>query len=381
MGQEIAGQVNIQARARKYSTIKYILALVDLALLLVILFCFQYSGLSKIIALNVKKVCPQSIFIIPAYLLVAYVIYYLLNFPTNFYQSFVLEHKFCLTKQKFTDWLKDQAKSSMIFYIIIVILFGAFYFILKISPNFWWLIVSLFWIFFNLILARVAPVIIIPLFFKYKKFSDETLRQRILNLAGKIKVEILDVFEIDFSKKTLKANAAFVGWGRSRRVILADTLKDKYSYDEIEVILAHEFAHYKLKHLIKLILLNSSVTILAFYFIYRTSGAVLNLFGYQALSDIEALPVILMYFVIFGLIMDPFSNYISRRMERNADKAALRITGLTEAFISMMDKLANQNLADRKPHPLIKLFFFDHPPIDERIKMAESLKLVDAVRK
>lgn len=372
MSQEIKADVDIQARARKYSTIKYILALVDLASLLIILFCFQYLGLSKIIALNVKKVCAQSIFIIPAYLLAAYIAYYLLSFPVNFYQTFVLEHKFCLTKQKFTDWLKDQAKSSTIFYIIIVILFEAFYFILKISPNFWWLIISLFWIFFNLILARVTPIIIIPLFFKYRKLSDETLRQRILNLAGKTKVKILDVFEIDFSKKTLKANAAFVGWGRSRRVILADTLKDKYSYDEIEVILAHEFAHYKLKHLIKLILLNSSATILAFYFIYRTSDFVLYLFGYQALSDIGALPVILMYFVIFGIIMDPFSNYISRCMERNADKAALRITGLKDAFISMIDKLADQNLADRKPHPLIKLFFFDHPPISERIKMAEN---------
>ncbi|MFZ2603116.1 MAG: M48 family metallopeptidase [Candidatus Omnitrophota bacterium] len=372
MDQGIKGQADIQLRARKYSNIKYILALVDLALLLAILFCFQYSGFSKIIALNVKKVCAQSIFIIPAYLLAAYIAYYLLNFPVNFYQSFVLEHKFCLTKQKFAHWLMDQAKSSMIFYIIIIIFFEAFYFILKISPHFWWLIVSLLWIFFNLILARIAPVIIIPLFFKYKKLSDETLRQRILNLASKTKVKILDVFEIDFSKKTLKANAAFVGWGKSRRVILADTLKDKYSYDEIEVILAHEFAHYKLKHLIKLIFLNSTATILALYFIYRTSGFVLNLFGYQALSDIAALPLILIYFVIFGIILDPLSNYISRCMERNADKAALRITGLKDAFISMMDKLANQNLADRKPHPLIKLFFFDHPPIDERIKMAEN---------
>lgn len=189
-----------------------------------------------------------------------------------------------------------------------------------------------------------------------------------------MQVKILDCFEIDFSKKTLKANAAFLGWGATRRVVLSDTLRDKYSYDEIEVILAHEFVHYKLKHLLKLILVNSFVIILSFYIIFRTSGYSLKLFGMSSLSDIAALPVMLIYFVLFGIIMQPFENFISRRLERNADMMALKITGLNEAFISMMDKLAKQNLADRNPHPLIKFFFFDHPPIDERIALARSFK-------
>ena len=195
-----------------------------------------------------------------------------------------------------------------------------------------------------------------------------------MNLANKMKVKILDVFEIDFSKKTLKANAAFVGIGKTKRVILADTLKDKYSDDEIEVILAHEFAHYKLKHLLKLIFINSLATILAFYFIFKTSDNVLGLFGLSSLSDIAALPVIIMYLVVFGIVMQPFQNYISRYLEKNADKMALSVTGLREAFVSMMEKLSNQNLADRNPHPIIKFFFFDHPPVDERINMAKSLQ-------
>jgi STE24 endopeptidase len=283
-----------------------------------------------------------------------------------------LEHKFCLTNQKIIDWFLDQVKAGAIFYLILVILFEAFYYIFRQNPGTWWLIVSIFWIFFSLILAKLVPIIIIPLFFKYKKLSDETLRQRIINLADRVKVKILDVFEIDFSSKTLKANAAFVGWGRSRRVILADTLKDRYSYDEIEVILAHEFAHYKLRHLLKLIFINSSVMVLSFYFIFKTSGYALKLFGLSSLSDIAALPLILIYFVIFGIIMQPFENYISRRLERNADILALKVTGLKEAFISMLEKLSLQNLADRNPKPLIKFFFFDHPPIDERIAMARE---------
>ena len=268
--------------------------------------------------------------------------------------------------------MKDQIKTVAIGYIISIILMASFYYILKHFQYSWWWVVSLAWIFFSLILARLTPVVIIPLFFKYKKLSDDALRIRIMRLADKMKVKILDVFEIDFSKKTLKANAAFVGAGKTRRVILADTLKDKYSEDEIEVILAHEFAHYKLKHLLKLILINSLATILAFYFIFKTSAYVLGLFGLSSLLDVAALPVIIMYLVLFGIIMQPFQNYVSRCLERNADNMALSVTGLKEAFVSMMEKLSAQNLADPDPHPVIKFFFFDHPPVSERINMAKS---------
>jgi STE24 endopeptidase len=188
-----------------------------------------------------------------------------------------------------------------------------------------------------------------------------------------MKIKILDVFEIDSSKKTVKANAGLVGWGKTRLVILADTLKEKYSPDEIEVILAHEFSHYKLKHLVKLVLIGALTTILCFYLIFKTSAYALSLFNLSSLSDIASLPLVFLYFILFGIVMQPWENYLSRRFEKNADSLAIKSSGLKQAFISTMDKLATQNLADRSPHPIIKLFFFDHPPIDERIKMAESL--------
>ena len=372
IGQDGLDKGNILSKAKQYSSLKYALAVIDIAYLLLTLFLFQGLGLSKLLARTLAKSITGQYLIILAYTSVAYVGYFLLGFPLNLYRSFILEHKFCLSNQKIKDWFGDQIKSALISYIITVILVLVFYYILMTFIHTWWLIVSFFWIFFSLILAKLTPLIIIPLFFKYKKLSDEELRKRVLSLADKMKIKILDVFEIDFSKKTVKANAAFVGWGASKRVILADTLKDKYSYDEIEVILAHEFAHYKLKHLLKLIMLNSSATILLFYIIFKSSSPVLGLFKLSSLWDIAALPIVLIYFVIFGIIMQPFGNYISRFLETNADLMALRVTGLKEAFISMMEKLSNQNLSDRKPHPLIKLFFFDHPPVDERIAAARA---------
>jgi len=359
-------------KAKKYSSLKYTVAILDTIYLFLLLLVFTGLGFSKALEQQLLNLTGSYYVIVSLYLFIISFLYYALSFPLNFYSSYILEHKFCLSKQKISDWMKDQIKTVAIGYIISIILMASFYYILKHFQYSWWWVVSLAWIFFSLILARLTPVVIIPLFFKYKKLSDDALRIRIMRLADKMKVKILDVFEIDFSKKTLKANAAFVGAGKTRRVILADTLKDKYSEDEIEVILAHEFAHYKLKHLLKLILINSLATILAFYFIFKTSAYVLGLFGLSSLLDVAALPVIIMYLVLFGIIMQPFQNYVSRCLERNADNMALSVTGLKEAFVSMMEKLSAQNLADPDPHPVIKFFFFDHPPVSERINMAKS---------
>lgn len=366
---------SLENKAKKYSNIKYSLTIAETLYSLILLFLFLSFGISKSFVSGISELVPLKVFILPVYLLALSVIYYFLDFPFNIYHSYILEHKFALTNQKIGDWFKDQLKGFLLSFVISIICLAAFYYILNNFTDNWWLIISLFWIFFSLILAKLMPVVIIPLFFKYKKLSDQELRQRIMNLASKMKVKILDVFEIDFSKKTLKANAAFVGWGSTRRVLLADTLKDKYSLDEIEVILAHEFAHYKLKHLLKLIMISASVTIISFYLIFRTNSYFIKLVGLSSLADFAALPVILIYFIIVGIVSQPLENYISRVFEANADKTALKTTGLKDAFISAMDKLASQNLADRKPHPLIKFFFFSHPPIDERINLAKLFSI------
>ena len=364
-----------EARAKRYSNLKYSLSILDTFYLLLILFLFSGFQTAKILVLALSHPGIPHYLTLPLYFLILSVSYYLLSFPLNFCRSYMVERQFSLSNQKIGDWFLDQLKGGILGYILGLILIGAFYFILKISPDYWWMVISIFWILFSVVIAKLTPILIIPLFFKYKKLEDELLRSRILKLAEKMQVKILDVFEIDLSKKSLKANAAFVGVGGTRRVLLADTLKDKYSHDEVEVILAHEFAHYKLKHILKLIFFNSAITILAFYIIFKSSTLVLKLFGLASLSDYASLPVVFIYFVLFGIITQPLEALISRIFEKDADMLALKTTGAREAFISTMDKLATQNLADRKPHPVIKFYFFDHPPIDERIGMARNAKL------
>ncbi len=366
-------QDQLEGKSRKYSTIKYALNIFEGAYILLLLVVFVFSGFSVYLAKCVTLIFPAGYLSIAVFFLIIYAVYYILSFPLNFYHNFILEHQFQLTRQSVKDWFLDQIKAGIIFCIISLVMLEVFYALLVRQPQDWWWITSLCWIFLNLLLAKLAPVLIIPLFLKYKKISDEVLRQRILKLAGAMNVGIIDVFEIDLSSKTEKANAGLVGFGNTRRVILGDTLKNKYGPEEIEVILAHEFAHQKLQHLLKLVLTNALTIVFCLYFIYKTSFSALKFFGLGNLFDISAMPVIFIYLVVLGGIFQPWENFLSRKFESEADRLAIRSTGLKDAFISTMEKLAAQNLADRNPHFLIKFFFFDHPAIADRINLARSL--------
>ena len=356
--------------AKSYSHRKYALSIIDLVYSIILILIFLGSGFSLFLESFLKNINLPNYLLPAVFLLIISLVYYVLNLPLNFYSSFTLEHKFNLTKQKLGSWCMDQLKSVILGYIFSLILILSFYWILSRFSQ-WWLVTSIFWIFFSVFLAKITPILIIPLFFKYKKLDDDILRQRIFNLAAQMRIKLMDVFEIDFSKKTLKANAAFTGMGKTKRVLLADTLKDKYTHDEIEVIMAHEFAHYRLGHIMKLIIVNSLVTLGLFYLIFRTSHLSLALFKLDSLRQLASLPLVFLYFILFGIIMQPLEAFVSRCFEREADSLALKVTGSKEAFISLMEKLASQNLADRNPHPIIKFFFFTHPPIDERIKIAK----------
>jgi len=355
--------------AKSYCRQKYLLGIAGMFYSVALLLVFLGSGLSLCLEKIIGHSGIASVLSSAVFLLVILFFYYLLSLPLNFYSGYTLEHEYGLSRQRVSGWWMEQLKSEALAYVISLFLVLSFYWIISSFPQ-WWLVVSLAWVVFNVVLAKLAPVLILPLFFKYKKLEDEPLRRRILDLAARMRVRLLDVFEIDFSKKTLKANAGLTGIGSSRRVILADTLKDKYTHDEIEAIVAHEFAHFQRGHIPKLIAVNALLVMGLFYIIFRTNAYFLAVFRLDSLAQPAGLPLILLYFAIFGIILQPLEAYVSRVFEREADSLALKSIGKKEAFISMMEKLAQQNLADRDPHPLVKFFFFDHPPIDERIKSA-----------
>jgi len=224
-------------------------------------------------------------------------------------------------------------------------------------------------------MANLTPVLIIPLFYKLKPLANESLKEKLTDLAEKAKTKILGIFEIEFSRKTRKANAMLAGLGNTKRIILGDTLLNNFSEDEIEAVIAHELGHFYHKHIWKMIATASVLTVAGFYIANLALTGLLNTFGYLGLrdvTDVAAFPLLMLSLFLFSLVTMPLNNSLSRALERQADRFALTTTDKPGAFIAGMQKLAKQNLADTEPPPLIELLLHSHPSIGKRVRMAQQ---------
>jgi STE24 endopeptidase len=201
--------------------------------------------------------------------------------------------------------------------------------------------------------------------------ADEALRGRLTALAERAGARVLGVYRLDLSAKTKKANAALAGLGRTKRILLGDTLLNGFAPDEIEVVLAHELAHYRHGDLWKLIAWNSVTTLVGLKVADAVLQALLPRHGFAGVADVGAFPLLALSLLGFGLVTMPVNHAFARWRERLADVGALALTGNPAAFIRAMQKLADQNLADAAPHPVIEFLLHDHPALARRIAMAE----------
>ena len=268
-------------------------------------------------------------------------------------------------------WFADDIKKGILSLAIFIVFIQALYFFLRNFTETWWIWIAVFYLFATIILARVAPLVIIPLFFKYYPVGDE-LKERIIELSRKCGIRVLDVYKIDFSKKTNKLNAAVVGMGPTRRVLLADNLIENFTDDEIAGVLAHEFGHHKMFHVWKILAFGALSTFVSFFVLYLVSSGVAGALGAEHIYDMKIFPAFMLILFLAGFLLMPLQNGFSRHLERNADLFALEAIQNRGVFISLMTKLAERNLADPNPPKLVKILFYDHPPVSERIKMAEK---------
>ncbi len=362
-------------QAKKYQSIRNKLFLIETLftiIILTILIVGGNRGISAYISVNIGGFLRNVYLTIGLYVGVLLIGQFLLFLPLSYYSGYTLEHKFNLSTQKVSNWLKDQLKSLAISLILSIIIIEVVYLLLRRSGNLWWLWAGILWIFFTIILSRLAPIVLIPLFFKLTPLKDEELASRLKSLAQKVGSKILGIFEIDLSRKTKKANAAFTGWGKTKRILLSDTLLKEYTADEIEVILAHELAHYYYKHIWKLLTLGIASTIIGLWLADQILAVSVTRLGFSGIADIAAFPLFALILFIFMLFFLPVNNTFSRLMERQADKMAIELTNKPQAFIDSMNKLAYQNLADTKPNPIIHFILHNHPSISERVAMAKK---------
>jgi STE24 endopeptidase len=185
--------------------------------------------------------------------------------------------------------------------------------------------------------------------------------------------KVKGVYVFDMSKNTKKANAAFTGMGKTKRIILGDTLISGFSEDEIETVFAHELGHFKKGHIKKNILISFVSTFVGLFIISVIYKSLLNYFGFQHVWDIGALPILAIVSGFLGFITKPIGSYISRRFEFEADRFAISITNNFQAFKSMMEKLAFQNLANEEPNRFVEFWFYSHPSIKRRITAVERI--------
>lgn len=310
-----------------------------------------------------------------AILLVTMALHLAISFPLSVYAGYWLEHRFGLSHQTFGQWLARYAKRNVLAVVFSLLLFVGLYWIIWLVGQWWWLAAAGGFFAVSVLFGQWMPVVILPLFYKIERLDDAELARRMTRLAEGTGLSIEGVYRMGLSAETAKANAMLAGLGRTRRVLLGDTLLDQFSPDEIEVILAHEIGHHVYRHIRKMIAVGFVYSVAGFWL---CDGILLywagRHYGVAEPSQLPAssLPLLMLVLTVFALLLEPLQNFISRRYERQCDRYALDRTGLREAYLSAFRKLARLNKDDPEPHPLEVFWFHSHPPIRERLAMADK---------
>jgi STE24 endopeptidase len=299
-------------------------------------------------------------------------IYALINLPLSFYEGFVLPHRFGLSNQTLKGWIGDGLKGLLVGGPIGLVVLEVIYAVLRAYPETWWLWAAGFMLLFSVVLANLAPVLLMPIFYKFTPLGEDRqdLVDRLTRLAESAGTRVRGVYQFDMSRRTKAANAALTGLGNTRRIILGDTLLTEFSDDEIETVLAHELGHHVHKDIPAGMAVGAALTLLGLYFASLVLRWGAGVFGLGGPSDISALPVFLLAIGAYGLITMPLENGFSRWRERRADEYALRATRKPQAFAAAMTRLANQNLSDADPEPWVEFLLYSHPALSKRIAAA-----------
>ena len=358
--------------SKKYNNIKLGFSIGEGVLSFVLIFLFVATGLSLGLQNYLNHFTSNSYFLFLLFTLITGIVGAIIFSPISYYTGFYLEHKYNLSNQTFIKWIWEGAKGVAVSSVIGLPILLIFYYTLNRFGNLWWLPFAIILFLVSVILARVVPILILPLFYKVTPIDDEDLKNRISVLAKDAGIKVENVYKFNMSKNTKKANAAFTGIGKSKRILLGDTLLENYSKDEIETVIAHELGHYKRKHIIKNIIIGTFASFLTLFLISVFYKISIQWFGFDKITLIAALPILSLWIMLIGLIQTPLTNMLSRKYEYEADEYAVSSTRKPVSFKSTLAKLTEQNLGDKDPHPFIEWFFYSHPSIKNRLSALEE---------
>jgi Zn-dependent protease with chaperone function len=360
-------------KASRYHRLQRRASLAGTALAAAFLLLLLVTGWSATLRDLAASMAGQSfVLTIAGYVVLVAMLGETIQLPLAFYQGVTLERRYELSTQTTGAWWRDRLKAggiALLFAVAGALIVST---LLRWSPEFWWLVAALCFASILALLAQLAPVLLLPLFYTFKPLERPALADRLVALAERAGARVLGVFEWQLSDRTRKANAALTGIGRTRRILLSDTLLAQHSDDEIEVVLAHELAHHVHDDIWKALALETVLITLGFFLADRLLGAAVGHFGLAAKSDVAGLPLLVLAGGTVSLALLPLANAVSRAHERRADRYALEMTGNAAAFASAMKRLAAQNLAEERPSRLVEILFYSHPPIAARLEAARA---------
>ncbi len=360
--------------ARRYNRIKRWLSFADLAVgfaFLLLLLLTGWSARLRDLALGPGEQRNYYIAII-LYVFFLLVISKVLTFALEFY-AFRLERQFQLSEQTLRAWLVDEAKTFLLSFVLATIVVELIYATIRFAPQNWWLLAWTIFLALFVLMAQIAPVVLFPIFYKFAPLDNDELKSRLVKLGERAGMPIRGVYEWKLSEKTKKANAALTGLGATRRIILADTLLQNYSTDEIEAVLAHELGHHVHRHILKSIGVQALVTFAGFWLASEVLRyAVDSARRFESLSDFATLPLLVLVSTAMSVLLMPVLNAYSRFNERQADRYCFQSVRSVEPFVSAMNKLAAQNLAERQPSKWVERLFHSHPSISNRVSAARA---------
>lgn len=336
----------------------------------ILIIAFFFGGLldaynSWIMSFNLSFIFSGIVF----FILLSYAKTFI-SLPFDLYSTFKIENKYGFNTMTGKLWITDFLKSIVLSTILTGIVISGALFIIRLSPEYWWFFIWLFFLVFSFFVMYIAPYVIEPLFNKFTPIEDEGMEDSIKHLMKKAGLSVSRVFKMDASKRSRHTNAYFTGIGRVKRIVLYDTLLKLMNADEILSVLAHEAGHWKKKHVLKMIVLVEVISLISLYISFKIikTGILTRIFDIQVDNVFVSLLILGFIGGIVSFPLTPLINYLSRRHEKEADAFAIEMTENSDAMATSLIKLSKDNLSNLHPHPLYAFFYYSHPPVVERVR-------------
>lgn len=364
------------AKAKRYSAIQLVSLLVTTAWSVLRLIWFADQRRAVRLKGRLERVLPDRRFVGPTFLAAAAILSWVSSLPLAYLSGYLVERRFGLTRQRPRGWFGDRVKALLLGLALQTPLLMAVFGVIRRRPHDWWLVLSAAAAPLAAIFSYLAPTVIMPRFNTFLPLRDPELATRVRALADKSGVQISDVYEMDMSRQSEKPNAFFTGMGHTKRIVLGDTLLERFDGNEIEGVVAHELGHQVHGDIWRTIGFSTVGGFGTAWALSRLAPVLLRRSGQRTgvtqIGDEASLPMLALVMTGLGFLLMPIQAAFSRAIERRTDRYAISLTGDWEGYARAMEKLAAQSLADPEPTPLVVFMLFSHPPIAERIRAARQ---------